>query len=171
LKKLLALIAFSVLLLVPVGIQNAFADHPDLDCPPPGILISDPGAGSTAFGSPYCLEGFNTLACSPGYTEQMVSSVGNIGVGSFTGCVAQPQSTPDPTLPGQCQGATVLLNNHCFEQVLSAIGGVLMNIDTTALLVASIGTNPVITGLVALTMAGIAGQAAWFIHRRKKKKK
>jgi len=49
------------------------------------------------------------------------------------------------------------------------VGGVLLDIDTTAVLLAAIGTDPLITGLVALTMVGIAGQAAWFIHRRKKK--
>jgi len=45
----------------------------------------------------------------------------------------------------------------------------LLDIDSWALFVANIGVNPVITGLVAITMAGVAEQAAWFIHRRKKK--
>ncbi len=53
---------------------------------------------------------------------------------------------------------------------MAIIGGALLSIDTTAVLVAAIGTDPVVTGLVALTMAGVAGQTAWFIHRRKKQK-
>jgi len=51
----------------------------------------------------------------------------------------------------------------------SMIGGELLDINTVSLLVASIGTNPIITGLVGITLAGVAGQAVWFIHRRKKK--
>jgi len=52
--------------------------------------------------------------------------------------------------------------------MMGMIGGVLLDIDTTSLLVASIGTNPVITGLFAVTVAGVIGQAVWFVHRRKK---
>ena len=105
---------------------------------------------------------FDVNSCAPGY------SLDNIFI--IEACTAAQGSFPDPTLAAQCQGAAVLLNNHCFAQVLnSMIGGAILDIDTTALLVASIGTNPVITGLVAVTLAGVAGQAAWFIHRRKKK--
>jgi len=52
--------------------------------------------------------------------------------------------------------------------MMGMVGGLLLDIDTTGLLVASIGTNPVITGLFAVTVAGVVGQAVWFIHRRKK---
>jgi hypothetical protein len=48
------------------------------------------------------------------------------------------------------------------------IGGALLDIDTSALLVAAVGTNPVITGLVGITLAGLIVQAAWFIHKKKK---
>ena len=167
-KKLLALIAFSVLLLVPVGAQQVFATHPPLDCLPPGILNTETDVfalGTTNF----CYANLGLMAiCPTGYVPGEVLDV----VGSnipFDACVALPGSFPDPTLPGQCQGAAVLLNNHCFAEVMAMVGGALLSIDTTAVLVAAIGTDPVITGLVAITMAGVAGQAAWFIHRRKKK--
>jgi len=48
------------------------------------------------------------------------------------------------------------------------IGGALLDIDTTALLVVTVGTNPVITGLVGITLAGVTGQAIWFLHKKKK---
>jgi len=55
-----------------------------------------------------------------------------------------------------------------FPLSMSMIGGELLDINTVSLLVGAIGTNPVITGLVAITLAGVAGQAVWFVHRRKK---
>ncbi len=51
---------------------------------------------------------------------------------------------------------------------MNMIGGLLLDIDTTSLLVASIGTNPVIAGLFAVTVAGVVGQAVWFVYRKKK---
>jgi len=51
--------------------------------------------------------------------------------------------------------------------MMDMIGGVLLDIDSTSLLVASIGSNPVIAGMFAVTVAGVAGQAVWFVHRRK----
>jgi len=50
----------------------------------------------------------------------------------------------------------------------SMIGGELLDINTVSLLIASIGVNPVITALVGITIAGVAGQAIWFVHRRRK---
>jgi len=49
------------------------------------------------------------------------------------------------------------------------IGGELLDINTLPLLVGAIGVNPVITALVAITMGGVAAQAVWFVHRRRKK--
>ena len=57
----------------------------------------------------------------------------------------------------------------CFGLAMGAVGGELLDINTVSLLVGAIGTNPVITGLVAVTLAGVVGQAVWFVHRRKKK--
>jgi len=56
----------------------------------------------------------------------------------------------------------------CFGLAMETVGGALLDINTASLLVAAIGTNPVITGLVAVTIAGVAGQAIWFVHRRRK---
>jgi len=173
LKNLLALIAFSVLLLVPVGAQQVFADHPELPCPPPGILNKNSDIViSGGFEDNFCYI-LKQVGCPIGYTLQDIRNMllpfeflGSI----FEVCLlAPPLSTPDPTLTVQCQGAAVLLNNHCFAQIMSVVGGILLDIDNWSLFVANIGVNPVITGLVAITMAGVAGQAAWFIHRRKKK--
>ena len=76
-----------------------------------------------------------------------------------------------PILLELCSTGTMIDMGVCTAQAMgSMIGGVLMDIDTTALLVGAIGTNPVITGLVAITLAGVAGQAVWFVHRRKKSK-
>ena len=49
----------------------------------------------------------------------------------------------------------------------NVIGGNILEIDNYALFVAAIGTNPIITGLIGITLAGVAGQAVWFVHRRK----
>jgi len=65
--------------------------------------------------------------------------------------------------------ARALCANFNFPMMGMAIGGELINIDTVSLLVSAIGVNPVITAIVGITLAGVAGQAAWFIHRRKKK--
>ena len=175
-KKLLALIAFSVLLLVPVGAQQVFADHPaDVPtCPSPGFLIFDPGLRikSFGFGTPFCQHSPFTLIplpCSSPYIQQEVFDT-VIDLVLYEACVAPPNELiPATTLAAQCQGAAVLLSNHCFAEIIAMVGGVLLSIDKTAVLVAAIGTDPVVTGLVALTMAGLAGQAAWFIHRRKRK--
>ena len=188
-KKLLVLIAFSVLLLVPVGAQESFANHPQvLDCPEntfpslgptKGDLIQS--GGSTALATsltgsgPFCQDPrtifdqlFPNDFCTSPYVHIEVIFIVNQPSLNYFACIAVPILVDDITHPDQCQGAAVLLNNHCFAQVLAAIGGALLDIDTTAVLVAAIGTDPIITGLVAITMAGVAGQAAWFIHKRKK---
>ena len=76
-----------------------------------------------------------------------------------------------PTLPEICSTGTIISGVTCIAQSMSAmIGGELLAIDTIPLLVGAIGVNPVITGLVGITIAGIVGQTAWFVHRRKKSK-
>ncbi len=47
-------------------------------------------------------------------------------------------------------------------------GGEPNDIKSSLLLVASIGTNVAIYGLVGITIAGVAGHAVWFVHRRRK---
>jgi len=56
----------------------------------------------------------------------------------------------------------------CFGLAMEAVGGAFLDIDSVSLLVGAIGTNPVITGLVGITLGGVAAQAIWFVHRRKK---
>jgi len=53
--------------------------------------------------------------------------------------------------------------------MMGMIGGELLDIGTVSRFVGAIGVNPVITGRVAITMGGVAAQAIWFVHRRKKK--
>jgi len=65
--------------------------------------------------------------------------------------------------------AFALCANFNFPMQMGMIGGDLLDINTLPLLVGAIGVNPVITGLVGITIAGVAGQAVWFVHRRKKK--
>ncbi len=47
-------------------------------------------------------------------------------------------------------------------------GGEPNDIKSSLLLVASIGTNVAIYGLVGVAIAGAVGQTVWYIHRRKK---
>jgi hypothetical protein len=61
----------------------------------------------------------------------------------------------------------VEVTGDAIQGICDAVGGNILEIDNYALFVAAIGTNPVITGLVGITLAGIAGQALWFVHRRK----
>jgi len=53
---------------------------------------------------------------------------------------------------------------------MSMIGGELLDLDNMALFIGAIGVNPVITGLVAITMGGVAAQAIWFVNSRRVKK-
>lgn len=74
-----------------------------------------------------------------------------------------------PNLNEICGQGTIIEQGMCIVSNMgNMIGGTLLDIDTTALLIASIDTNPVITGLVAITLAGVAGQIVWFVHRRRK---
>ena len=61
----------------------------------------------------------------------------------------------------------VEVTGDAIQGICNAVGGNILEIDNYALFVAAIGTNPVITGLVGITLAGVAGQALWFVHRRK----
>ena len=65
--------------------------------------------------------------------------------------------------------AHALCANFNFPMQMGMIGGELLDINTISLLVGAIGVNPIITALVGITIAGVAGQAVWFVHRRKKK--
>ena len=177
--KKLVLVAFSVLLLVPVGVHSVFANHPMiLGCVPPGELNTDPDftaffGNLNQFFDVFCQHSPQpivlNLVCPEPYELGSISN-NNSPLGGFLyfACVDTPIQVEDTTHPNQCQGAAILINNHCFAEALSSmIGGELLDIDTMALFVGAIGVNPVITGLVALTMGGIAAQAMWFFHQRR----
>jgi len=74
-----------------------------------------------------------------------------------------------PNLNEICGEGTFISGLQCLGLGLQAIGGIFVEIDALAVLGAAVGVDPLITGLVVITMLGITGQAAWFIHRRKKK--
>jgi len=65
--------------------------------------------------------------------------------------------------------ATAFCGQLTFPMNMGMVGGELLDINTVSLLVGAIGTNPIITALVGITIAGVAGQAVWFVHRRRKK--
>lgn len=67
-----------------------------------------------------------------------------------------------------CGEGTFISGLQCLGLGLMAVGGTLLEINTFALFVGAIGVNPVITGLVVITIAGVAGQVAWFVHRKKR---
>ena len=77
----------------------------------------------------------------------------------------------EPDLAQICGQGTIISGMQCIGQAMGMVGGILVDIDTWALFVGAIGVNPVITGLVAITLAGIAGQAIWFIHKKNKSNK
>ncbi len=59
------------------------------------------------------------------------------------------------------------VTGDAIQGICDAVGGNILEIDNYALFVAAIGTNPVITGLIGITLAGVAGATVWFVHRRK----
>ena len=61
----------------------------------------------------------------------------------------------------------VEVTGDAIQGICNAVGGNILEIDNYALFVAAIGTNPVITGLIGITLAGVAGATVWFVHRRK----
>jgi hypothetical protein len=187
-NKIIPLFAFSILLLAPVGVQESFADHPDeLGCPVfdegfgeiyPGILVSGVDTGfayeDQSFGSTFCYTWLpGDGSCEELFDNTWIGSSIDFRPGGDSsiafGCATDPITVPHTTLADQCQGASILIDNHCFAQALNnIIGGVLLEINTIPLLVGAIGVNPIITGLVGITLAGVVGQTAWFVHRRRK---
>ena len=142
-------------------------DNQDL-CPGENDLLDTDGDGI-----PDCLDENPTLFCG-----ENAILVGFECQGTSGGETCGPKTEPIagicvPKLDEICLTGTMIEPTQmltCIAQAASSmIGGALLGIDTTSLLVASIGTNPVITALVGITIAGVAGQAAWFVHKRKKK--
>ena len=165
-NKLIPLLAFSVLLLVPVGAQQVFGTHLTPSCPPPGVLNTNP-AFTFSGTSNFCIEtGVFLPNCSPGYTVGVI-----VGGNPNLQCAA-PLSSGPPTPVGSCQNGAVLdANDHCVceQQNNQCVGGVILDIDTVSLLAGTIGIDPLLTGLIGITIGGLAVQAVWFVHRRRKK--
>lgn len=73
---------------------------------------------------------------------------------------------------GQLDFVQVVAIAHCgqltFPMNMGMIGGELLDLDTLSLFIGAIGVNPVITGLVAITMGGVAAQAIWYFNSRRK---
>ena len=129
-KKLLALIAFSVLLLVPVGAQQVFADHPGiLTCLPPGYLLDDPAIFDVNdnVSTPYCFHSLTPPSdppptCnSPYVLRSFVTTVTFQLI--FQACHLGPQLAPDTTLAAQCQDGAIIQNNHCVPDLDQICGG------------------------------------------------
>ena len=76
----------------------------------------------------------------------------------------------DPIFGGVNFAAVAFCATLTFPMGMSMIGGELLDLDTMALFIGAIGVNPVITGLVAITMGGVAAQAIWFVNSRRVKK-
>ena len=192
-NRLIPLLSFSLLLLVPIP-QSTFANHPTIPgCPSTGFssivaayIPNKPTQSSLILRIPVgvdaCIHTLRLddpnnppLFCNPPYVA--FNSIKLLGAplrDSYSACItslpANLQIT-DITHPHQCQGASVLINNHCFAEALgSMIGGTLLEIYTMALLVGAIGTNPIITGLIGSTLAGVVVQTVWFVHIRRKSK-
>jgi len=167
LNKLLPLVAFSILLLVPIGAQNAFALHTDpylgtdehcLDAPVPGVDYSNCNL------SDIILADLNLSGAD--------FSGADLTNADLSGTILIDADFVDANLSGADLSGANLSGadlSGCFNHPIcgALIGGHLIDIDNASLFVAAIGTNPVLTGLVGITLAGVAGQAVWFVHRRK----
>lgn len=75
-----------------------------------------------------------------------------------------------PDLNAVCGAGTFISGLQCIGLGMQAIGGMDIQINTLAVMAAGVGVDPLITGLVVITMVGITGQVAWFVHRRNKQK-
>ena len=74
---------------------------------------------------------------------------------------------------GDGSAMVITAKAHCGKinfPMMGIIGGELLDLDTMALFIGAIGVNPVITGLVAITMGGVAAQAIWYVNSRRVKK-
>ena len=180
-NKLIPLLAFSILLLVPVGTQNAFAGNPQVLNPSifnpsaSGIMIVDTldtTQPNTKTSSASCPATDQIIGGGKLHFTQfalttpdrwIVDESLNLSTNSYDVTVTVLENSRiEFQAFAICSGITTLLNQ------LGMIGGELLDINTVSLLVASIGVNPVITGLVGITLAGVALQAVWFVHRRRK---
>ena len=212
LNRLLPLLTFSILLLIPIGAQNVFADHTapflgttghcDLTINPPGPMTPAPyvlcnlsGVNFPAIGSPNLatveftnsdlsnailanldLTGADFTGADLTNADLSITillSVDFVGA-DLTNADLSGADLTDADLDGadltnaDLSGATLDCLNHpvCTNED-ALVGGTLIDIDYTPLFVSALGTSSVITGIVGITLAGIAGPAVWFVYRRK----
>ena len=172
-NKQLPIVVFSILLLVPVGAQNAFADHSDQYSGTDGhcdLTLNPPVVGVDYFNCNLSGVDFTPF---PDLSGADFSGT-DLTNADLSGLILVSADFVGANLAGaNLAGANLFdadfsgcLNHPICDDAL--VGGYLIDIDNASLFVAVIGTTPVLTGLVGITLAGVAGQAVWFIHRRKK---
>ncbi len=173
-NKVLFAVLFSVLLLIPIGAQQVFGTHLTLGCLPPGFPNTDP---TRVFGgtTDFCTTG-TALPPGTGFPRCPIGYipvdfiVQPLGI-TVTFCVASITTIGTMTPVGSCQDGAVLdANDHCVceQQNNQCVGGVIIDTDTVSLLAGAIGIDPLLTGLIGITIGGLAVQAVWFVHRRRK---
>jgi len=170
-NKLLPLVAFSILLLVPIGAQNAFADHSD------PYLGTDEHCDLALFPPVPTIDYQNCNLSNVDFSDLDLSgadfTLADLTNADLSGTILIDADFVDANLSGadftgaDLSGADLsgCLNHPICDE--AQIGGYLIDIDNASLFVAVIGTNPVLTGLVGITLAGVAGPAVWFVHRKK----
>jgi len=184
LNKLLPLVAFSILLLIPLVTQNAFADHSDpysgidghcLDAPVPivdyqncnlsGVVLT----GLDLSGADFTLADLTNADLSGTILFDADFVDANLSGANLSGANLSGADLTGADFSGaNLSGANLNCLNHPICAAPAAlVGGYLIDIDNTSLFVAVIGTSPVITGLVGITLAGVAGATVWFVYRRK----
>ncbi len=129
-KKLLALIAFSVLVLIPVGTQNAFAV-------PPVITVVDKGASidivATDSDNMSFIEAANeqfSKSCTVNPSTQIIRSLGKTSL-PVTVTAKDCSIPPEQTIACVATDLSVTPGACSF-----AVGGELIPLDTTMILVA-----------------------------------
>jgi len=192
LNKLIPLLAFSILLLVPVGAQNAFADsglHTIIIDPPlPPNLAASPVTISGTINPPSTLPSLHFVSITSDIDGTFAGC--DVGISNWVCILDSPLSLGTHTLsftlfpPGSaeqveiqliigtiCGPGTVFEDGVCVceQQNNQCVGGVIIDTDTVSLLAGAIGIDPLLTGLIGITIGGLAVQAVWFVHRRKKK--
>jgi len=70
-------------------------------------------------------------------------------------------------------GGSISLTPKCTPLSISdvltmAVGGMMIQVNAIALLAAGIGVDPLVTGLLLVTVVGISVQVAWILHKKKK---
>ncbi len=168
LNRLLPLLTFSILLLVPIGAQNAFANHdaPNLSTDGHCAVLPAPGLDFQ-----YCdLLGVDL---SDANLEGIDFSNADLSGVNLSGAILIDADFVETNLSGADLTGADLTGadlSGCLNHPICAdpvVGGYLIDIDYTPLFVAALGTSPIITGLVGITLAGVAGPTVWFVYRRK----